>query len=110
MFTFERAEALVFPLKDEDFGILLQLALKCGCQVIPSRIPTSVEVAGDIPFYFELDDSQSLFSAMDKAITEGRLPARVNRGLERARQYSWDSSARNTLDVYRELWDTMQVK
>jgi hypothetical protein len=44
-----------------------------------------------------------LLWALDCAILEGRGSERVELGLERVREFSWDITAKETLQVYREL-------
>src|SRR5690606_21619439 len=54
---YNQAYALVYPSIDEGFGIPLLEALACGCAVIASRIPSTVEVVGDCPFYMDAETS-----------------------------------------------------
>jgi glycosyltransferase involved in cell wall biosynthesis len=100
---YNQAAAFVYPSLYEGFGIPLLEALACGCPVIASRIPTSVEVADKCPIYFELDQKDSMIEAFDTALAEGRNSHRTHGGLERAKEFSWEKTARGTLDVYRSL-------
>lgn len=100
---YNRASALVYPSLYEGFGIPLLEAMACACPVVASHIPSTIEVAGDCPVYFTLGEAESLHSALDTAIWEGRSSARVGRGLERAASYSWDETAKGTLKVYRAV-------
>jgi len=100
---YNRASAFVYPSLYEGFGIPLLEALTCGCPVIASRIPSSIEIAGDCPFYFDPENGSELIRCFDRALSEGRNRERVNKGFEQAKQYSWDRTAAQTLEVYREL-------
>ena len=102
-FLYNRASAFVFPSLYEGFGIPLLEAMACGCPVVAAKIPSAVEVAEDCPIYFEPGDQNSLICALDRAITEGRSSERVALGLNRASQFSWDITAHETLNIYREL-------
>jgi len=97
---YNRAVALVFPSLYEGFGIPLLEAMACGCPIVASRIPSTLEVSGDCPIYFEPTDMDSLRAALDLALAEGRDSARVRAGLERVKLYSWDKAAQQTLEVY----------
>ncbi len=81
--------------------------MACGCPVVASRIPSSVEVAGEAPWYFTAGQPGELVAALDAAM--GRDPARLQAGLDRARQFSWDGAAAGTLAVYRELSGTKGI-
>ena len=97
------ASAFIHPSLYEGFGIPLLEAMACGCPVVASRIPSTIEVAGPCPIYFDPRDMESLVHAMDVAISEGKESQRVAMGLEWVRRYSWERTARQTLDVYRSL-------
>jgi glycosyltransferase involved in cell wall biosynthesis len=100
---YHQAAAFVYPSLYEGFGIPLLEALACGCPVVAARIPPTVEVAGECPFYFDLIGPESLCAALDAALAGGRDPERTRRGLDQARRYSWDRAARQTLDIYAAL-------
>ena len=100
---YNQAKAFIYPSLYEGFGIPLLEAMACGCPVIASRIPTTVEIAGDCCIYFELDSPDSLIDAFDRAVSEGRDGAKARAGLEHAKRFSWEKTARETLAVYRSL-------
>src|SRR4030042_433317 len=49
---YNRALALVYPSIYEGFGVPLLEAMACGCPIVASRIPSTLEVVGDCPIYF----------------------------------------------------------
>jgi len=100
---YRQAVALVYPSLYEGFGIPLLEAMACGCPVVASRIPSTIEVAGDCPFYFEPTSEESLREALDTALAQGRASPNVAKGLERCRSFSWDNTASQTLEVYHAL-------
>ena len=100
---YNTAVAFVYPSRYEGFGIPLLEAMACGCPVVASRIPSTVEVAGDCPIYFDPKEIEELISALDKALSEGRGSPRSLAGLERAKNFSWQKTAEQTLEVYRSL-------
>jgi glycosyltransferase involved in cell wall biosynthesis len=101
---YNRALAFIYPSLYEGFGIPLLEAMACGCPVIASRIDTTVEVAGECPIYFDLNEEDSMIGAFDTAVREGRESRRTRGALEHAKEFSWDKTARGTLEVYRSLF------
>lgn len=100
---YNRATAFVYPSLAEGFGIPLLEAMACGCPMVASDIPSTREVAGDCPVYFETTSPESLCAALDAVVAEGRNGVRVQQGRQRAEAYTWDETARRTLEVYRSV-------
>ncbi len=100
---YNQASAFVYPSLYEGFGIPLLEAMACGCPVVASRIPATMEVAGECPIYFEPTETDDLLAALDTVLLEGRDSRRVRLGLEQVKHFSWDETTRGTLDVYHAL-------
>lgn len=100
---YNQAVGFVYPSLYEGFGIPLLEAIACGCPVIASRIPSTIEVAGECPIYFDPAEVDDLLRAFDIALSEGRASKRVQIGLERVKSYSWNKAAVQTLEIYRAV-------
>lgn len=98
---YNQATAFVYPSLYEGFGLPLLEAMACGCVIVASDIPSTREVAGDVPVYFKPGKSADLGAAIERVSGSDRGD-RVERGIERAARFSWDSAAKETLAVYRE--------
>jgi glycosyltransferase involved in cell wall biosynthesis len=100
---YRTAVAFVYPSFYEGFGIPLLEAMACGCPVVASRIPSTIEVAGDCPIYFDPAQVDDLIVALDFALIEGRNSVRCRNGLKRVKEFSWEKTASETLKVYRAI-------
>ena len=100
---YNQAAAFVCPSLYEGFGIPLLEAMACGCPIVASRIPSTIEVVGERPIYFEPTEVDDLLNAFDVALSEGRNSERVRAGLEHAKHYSCDRTASQTLGVYQAI-------
>jgi len=93
------ALALVYPSLYEGFGLPVLEAMQCGACVIASR--AVAEAAGDAAVY--ADTPQELARAMREVAARPEWRAELGaRSLERAREFSWERTARMTHEVYEE--------
>ena len=97
----QRASALVFPSLYEGFGLPPLEAMSCGCPVVCSSAGALPEVVGDAARLFDPYDPAAIAAAVRDVLAAPEEWSR--RGLERARAFSWNATARATEDVYREL-------
>ncbi len=102
-YLYNRAVMFVCPSLYEGFGIPQLEAMACGCPIVASRIPSTMEVAGECPIYFDPTSVDGLIRAFDVALSEGRNSERTQMGLKTVVSYSWDKTAAQTLQVYREV-------
>ena len=97
------ARMLVFPSLFEGFGIPLVEAMACGCPVVCSSTTSLPEVAGGAGLLFDPQTPEQIAEAVWSVWTdEARRCEMRAHGLERARNFTWDETARRTIDVYRK--------
>jgi glycosyltransferase involved in cell wall biosynthesis len=96
------AEAFVYPSLYEGFGIPPLEAMACGCPVISSDRGSLGEVVSDAAWIVNPEDVEDICDALLQLHSEPKSRAAlVQKGLLRAREFSWERAARDTLAVYR---------
>ncbi len=96
------ALSLVYPSLYEGFGLPLLEAMACGTPVICSNAASLPEVAGDAALLINPHNAEALTHAIDCVCEDDMLRTRMKeRGLERAAHFSWEKTARQTLEVFR---------
>ncbi len=101
---YARAEALIFPSLYEGFGLPVLEAMACGCPVVCSNLTSVPEVAGDAALLCDPRDLDALAMNLRKVAIDASLRQNLReRGLKRAQTFRWETTANQTLDVYREL-------
>ena len=94
------ALCVAYPSLYEGFGIPVLEAMACGAPVVTSAGGATEEVAGGAAVLVDPHDVAAIAEGIEAAI--GRRDELRRLGLERARAYSWDETARLTVAAYRE--------
>ena len=94
------AEALAYASLYEGFGLPILEAYSCGCPVVTSNVSSMPEIAGDGAVLIDPDSVESIAEGIIKAI--GNRHGLIEKGNLRLKDFSWEKTARQTLDVYGE--------
>lgn len=97
---YNMAELFVFPSFYEGFGLPVLEAMACGTPVISSNVSSLPEVVGNAGIMVNPKNIGALAEAMHKVLEDGELREKmVGKGLKRAAQFSWETSAQETLKI-----------
>lgn len=96
----------VFPSLHEGFGLPALEAMACGAPVIASNSTSLPEVIGRDDALFDPGSPDAISRAMARVLGDEGLRDDLGRhGLARAKLFSWENTARKTLDAFEELHD-----
>lgn len=101
------AEVFIMPSLYEGFGLPILEAMACGCPVITSKEGSLAEVAGDSAYFVDAYDVEDIKSGIKKVFNDKSLQEELRKkGLINVNKYSWEKTAKETLEVYRQVLDS----
>jgi ubiquinone/menaquinone biosynthesis C-methylase UbiE len=101
---YSAAKLFVYPSIYEGFGLPPLEAMACGAPVITSKTSALPEVVGDAALLIDPYNSEELCQAMQRVLCDDDLRMRMRRqSLARAKLFSWEQTAEQTLAVYEEV-------
>lgn len=102
--VYNLADVVAYPSFYESFGLVTLEANACGVPVVASRAGGSPEAGRDAALYVDPLDVEAIAGAIGRALSDDELRRRlIDRGLENAKRFSWESTARLTLDMLESL-------
>jgi len=98
------ATALVHPSTSEGFGLTGLEAMAVGTPVISSRAASLPEVYGQAAVFFDPQNHQQLAKIINRLIKDQPFRSKLKKaGIQQAKKYSWQTTARQTLKIYQSL-------
>jgi glycosyltransferase involved in cell wall biosynthesis len=101
---YNAARMHVHPSFYEGFGLPPLEAMACGTPTIVANVSSLPEVVADAGLLVAPEHTEGWTVAMWRVLTNDSLHAELSeKGLERAKAFSWEKAACQTLDLYKRL-------
>jgi glycosyltransferase involved in cell wall biosynthesis len=101
---YSRADVFVYPSHYEGFGLPVLEAMTLGAPVVTSSTSSLPEVAGDAALLVNPSDIEEQANAILQIISDSKFrDDLIAKGKARATLFSWDRTARETLEVYKSI-------
>lgn len=103
---YSATNCFVFPSLYEGFGLPPLEAMACGAPVVAADRASLPEVVGDAGMLVDPTDPDALADAIERVVLTPDVAERMRRdGLRRARSFTWDRCAEQTVEAYRAALD-----
>lgn len=101
---YSAADLFAFPSYYEGFGLPSIEAMRCGAPVLASDTSSFPAVVGDAGILIPPTDADLWAESMLELLRDaGRRHLLRERGFARAGQFTWQRTAQQTYDIYREI-------
>jgi glycosyltransferase involved in cell wall biosynthesis len=103
--AYRTADALLMPSYQEGFGMPILEAMASGCPVVCSNTTSLPEIAGDAAILHDPEDSTSFANSISELFESGGIKqAFINKGLKRVKEFSWEKSAQQVHELYKNIF------
>lgn len=104
-YFYNASSLFVYPSLYEGFGLPPLEAMSCKIPVITSNVSSIPEVVGDSAVLINPFDTEELKDAMEKLLEDEKLREEFSeKGFLRSKEFTWEKTAANTLNVYEEAY------
>jgi len=102
--VYRAADVFVYPSLYEGFGLPVLEAMTRGIPTVASNTSSVPEVSGDAALGVNPRSVREIAGAIETVCTDVELAERLaDLGRRQAERFSWDETARLTLEVYRQV-------
>ncbi|MCD6449717.1 MAG: glycosyltransferase family 4 protein [Thermotogaceae bacterium] len=108
---YKHADIFLYPSTLESFGLPPLEAMACGTPVIGSNRCSVPEVIGDAGLIVDPDNIKEMGEAIYRLLNDQKLRNRlIQKGFERVKMFTWERAARETLQVFKEVYQEEHSK
>lgn len=102
-YLYAGADALIYPSLWEGFGLPIVEAMQSGTPVLTSNNSSMAEIAGGAAVLVNPLSTSEIANAIHRLASDPQLRQKLrSQGLERAKLFSWEATARSTLAAYEQ--------
>lgn len=110
LLLYNSADLFVYPSIYEGFGLPVIEAMACGTPVVTSNVSSLPEVAGDAAVLVDPYNVDDIANAIYNVINDNELrESLIDKGLKRAKEFSWEKAAKETLEVFEEVYNETKL-
>jgi glycosyltransferase involved in cell wall biosynthesis len=103
---YSAAAVVAYPSLYEGFGLSILKAFACGTPVVTSNISSMPEVAGDAAILVDPYDTEALAESLWRVISDEKFAKNLReKGFAQVKKFSWEKTAKDTLEVYKAVQD-----
>lgn len=98
-------DLFIFPSLYEGFGFPPLEACACGVSVLTSDATSMPEILQDCVFYFNPHSREDISLSLHNFFkdTDENKQHKINKGLERVKNFQWETTAEKTLKIYQTI-------
>jgi glycosyltransferase involved in cell wall biosynthesis len=96
------ASLFCYPSLYEGFGFPILEAMALGCPVLTSRAGSLAEVGGKAPIYVDPNSVDDIAGEIEYCLNHDMYP-RILDGYEQTKKFSWENTAKQVIEAYKEL-------
>ncbi|GAG74468.1 unnamed protein product, partial [marine sediment metagenome] len=101
---YNQAEIFVYPSLFEGFGLPPVEAMSCGLPVIASDSSSLKEAVGDAGILVPPEDYREISKQISYILKNEKIKKKLKeKSLKQAQKFSWEKTARKTLNIYNEI-------
>lgn len=101
---YQNASCLVYPSEYEGFGSPLIEAMAGGCPVFASDAPALLESGGSAARFFSSQSVESIAITLEEGLSGAKsLELMITEGIKHSAQFTWENTASQTLNIYKNL-------
>jgi glycosyltransferase involved in cell wall biosynthesis len=102
--VYNLSSLFVYPTIYEGFGLPVLEAMACGIPVITTDVSSLPEIVGEAGILVPVNDLEALHGAMIRVLGDEDLRGEmINKGLQRAANFTWEQTAKLTFQVYQQV-------